>query len=546
MINDRLAPLCACALLTVVVTTLLAPDARAAARPPTADGGLRPCRAANRRRYENVPGPTEGVFGGGDGYRDFDNEADDDQAGANEDEYIPTFHADDKPKRGVRVASPPHNAIAVNNNDDGDDNADGDDDDENNNKPPYDNQKKVNSYPAAAAGNGLRMDTTSLFRNGETVELPTYVNVPVTLRCKFVPLDGSDNKFETIVESMYPGHANPAPQLHVPQPPDSHASRLLSQLIGSTNGWRGVVNKAVRPVRRAIDNRLARPVRLANFKDWEAPLPVNSGRRRYVANGDGWWDGSGITGGRRYGGDAIKLPVAALKCADERMQRFRDVRQDRRWLTEEQPEADQEPAERNLRENQLLEPQLTAEQDQPVELVDGQQIDDGQFVEQVKDDRPFEQSESSQSANQLGNGQQIEQFESGQQSEQLERGQSVEPVESGQPVEQVQSGQSIEQSENDQPSESGQFADRVKEDQPFEQLGSSRISDQADDRAAERVDGRMAELVDGRMAEQVDASRAEEQTAKWTTAVGSDYATVFRGIPVKTFMEHVITTPSTA
>lgn len=238
----------------------------------------RPCRAtaaaAGRRRHDEIV-KIDGEQDENDGEADYargeaaaaDNDNgdnDDGEAVSDDDEFVeeeqqppppaprrPVVLVDDQLKRGVRV---PSLTAAPNNR-------------------PYGKKWDRPPYPAVSgADNGLRMDTSLL--RGETVELPTYVNVPVTLRCKFVPLDGTDNKFETVVEAMYPGHADaPLP------PPDSHASQILKQLMGSVNGWRSVVNKSTRPVRRVVDNLYGRHHHRYshNHRGWqteEQPGPV--------------------------------------------------------------------------------------------------------------------------------------------------------------------------------------------------------------------------------------------------------------------------------
>lgn len=548
-------------LLATVAITLLAAYSETASKASTADGGWRPCRAVNRRRNDDIPSPTENAesdgYGGGFGHQNFDDEADDDddddESGENEDDYFPSFHEDEKPKRGVRVSSSLHNAIAAKNNND-------DDRDENNNSMPYGHHKKSIPYPTVTAGNGLRMDATSLFRNGETVDLPTYVNIPVTLRCKFVPSDKTNNKFETIVESMHPGHANSAElQQQTPPSSDLHTSRLLGQLLSSTNGWRGVVNNAVRPVRRVIDNRLARPVRLANFKNWEEPLPLrdwydeDNGRRRYVENGVGRWNGGGITGSRWYGQDVMGRQIAARQRAADRMHRFRNIHQNRQWLPEKQPEDGQEPVEKNPADHQLSVPQSAIEEDQSAEPVDDQQTDDSRSLVQVNDDRPFEQLESGQQFEQLENNQSVERVKDDEMFEQLESNQQFEPIENSQTVEQVKSGQSVEDVEESQPGQrfgSSKMSDQVDDrmaGRANEQAGDREVDHHADDRAADRVDDRANEPTDDRATKQVDDYGAQgKQTENWadTTTDISDYVTFFSDIPVKNFVKHVITTPS--
>ncbi|XP_050535091.1 probable serine/threonine-protein kinase kinX [Daktulosphaira vitifoliae] len=87
--------------------------------------------------------------------------------------------------------------------------------------------------------NAVRIDTSLL--NGESVELPTYINVPVTLKCKFVKVPGTDNKFETVVEGMYPGHTTTGSQL------DHPSSQILQQLMDTAEKWRGTIERSRNP-----------------------------------------------------------------------------------------------------------------------------------------------------------------------------------------------------------------------------------------------------------------------------------------------------------
>jgi len=309
----------------------------------------RPCRATmtgGRPRYdETVKSAAMDEDETDDGEQHYDRDEDD--GGLVEDEYGPpppsrplVAVADDKSKRGVRVL----NAVADN---------------------------RLHGKPFGRPpypGNGLRMDTSLL--RGETVELPTYVNVPVTLRCKFVPLDGTDdnNKFETVVEAMYPGHADTPPPA-----PDSHASRILKQLMGSADEWRDVVTKSTRPVRRVVDNYYG-------FRAAEPPPPVaDHGRLRFDASG-------------RH--------VAVRQRAAERLQRFYDARPDhyyyhRRSQVEQQPdvvEEDNEPlSESEQSEDRSAEEPIQVENqlinDRKTERFDG---DDDQRVNRV-DDRTAEE-----------------------------------------------------------------------------------------------------------------------------------------------------------
>lgn len=139
--------------------------------------------------------------------------------------------------------------------------------------------------PPQRRAEGVRVADASSLLDGETLELPTYVNVPVTLRCKFVPVRGADNKFEAVVEAMYPGHgAAPAGPPPVPAAGDDddrvaaitaetedRSSGIIKQLFGSAEGWRGVGSKPSRPVRRVVGSEDPFAVRLPATR-W-SPLP---------------------------------------------------------------------------------------------------------------------------------------------------------------------------------------------------------------------------------------------------------------------------------
>ncbi|KAE9545682.1 hypothetical protein AGLY_001225 [Aphis glycines] len=212
-------PWTAATLLAAMWTTLTwTSSAAAAAAVATKTNEWRPCRAAGHRRYDEEVLRNYGDGGGSSdpgyfditgGGEDGDDDGDDGGEGETSAEDKNTdgdgrhfrFPVDDKPKRG---ASKPYEKK----------------------QDPY--RPAASSY-AVDSGNGLRVDTTLL--RGETIELPTYVNVPVTLRCRFEPVDGTDDKFDTVVEAMYPGHRD-AP----PPPRRSHAHRILKQLMGSGTG----------------------------------------------------------------------------------------------------------------------------------------------------------------------------------------------------------------------------------------------------------------------------------------------------------------------
>ena len=60
-----------------------------------------------------------------------------------------------------------------------------------------------------------------------------------------------DDKFNTVVEAMYPGHRD-AP----PPPPGSHAFRILKQLMSSADGWRAYFHQ---PWEHRRDNNIHDP-----------------------------------------------------------------------------------------------------------------------------------------------------------------------------------------------------------------------------------------------------------------------------------------------
>lgn len=260
-----------------------------------AAGGCRPCRAVDRRLYDELRQSVEedeADGDGGDGGGDDGDDDDDDRSAAGNviDPYRRYQYAaaDGQPRRGVR--RPTLHAAAATAT-----------------VAPVVRQGRP--YDRRTSGNGLRVpDDTALLRGGETVELPTYVNVPVTLRCRFAPLDGTDDKFETVVESVYPGHADaPPPSV------GSRASRILRQLVASS------ADRNARPVRRVPDDRFAQartswPVlyRRRDDDDVDDRRPVN--RPRPEGERYGVED---YRGRRPYAGDAIGRQIAARRLAVE-------------------------------------------------------------------------------------------------------------------------------------------------------------------------------------------------------------------------------------
>lgn len=500
----------------------------------------RPCRAASRRRYEEiVPTAVAGDAEDGNFGTEDDGGGGDDEELIDDDDYVQSwrppplqsFSMDDKLKRGIRVAPPAQNKLL---------------------------EKKFDrpQHPVPSApGNGLRMDMSLL--RGETVELPTYVNVPVTLRCKFVPLDGTQNKFETIVEAMYPGHADSSPL-----PPDSHASQILKQLMGSVDGWRGIVNKSTRPVRRVIENQLGRWATWPPINYADRPLTPPATRFRYNVRREG--------GGRPHGTDVYGQQIATQLRAAERTQWFHEgggVRQldHHPWHSEKRVGGHQD--EERLAKNQLIDEQPPTEQiddQQPAEQIDDQQpaeqIDDQQPTEQIYD-QPTDRHDNRQA------GERVQQFHDARQdfdgwhpehgpeiNEQVIRDQmddrpAATRIRATEHLQQFQSAHQDLHGWHPEHRPKNVVQEQVNNGQDeLQQTKSGRkVIDQSfKPFAVYQSNGRAAEdgndhqdVQDGSQAEELDPLMPEiTTTAKW------DYATFGRGIPIRTFMEQGSTTPS--
>lgn len=403
----------------------------------------RPCRAAGHRRYdEEVLGKYGG--GGGASYEEFAG-GDEDDGESEEDEvdnqdggrgYI-RLPVDDKPKRGAVV------------------------------KPYEKRQPEVH----AASANSIRVETSLL--RGETIELPTYVNVPVTLRCRFEPVDGTDDKFETVVEAMYPGHRDGPPPT-----PGSHASRILKQLMGSMDGWRGITHGSVRPVRRASGNRYGR---LA----WPAQVDeMDSG-----------------------GDDPVGRQIAARQRAADRMRRYHDFRQDPSWPERFHGQSvrllqrfdDGRPVVvRRLSENQLFE-------DQEAEKFYDRQID-GRRAERVYDRWVEPQTDELQQEERVDGLPQEERVDG------LPQGETVDNLPQGERVDDLQ------QEEGDEDRLQGEgFDDRVQVDgRPAEQVFDRQVVPQIDElQQGERVDDfQQGEKFDDQQAEQVYNQQVDGRQAE--------------------------------
>jgi len=469
-----------------------------------------PCRAASHRRYDEEVLRNNG--GGGDhGYEDFagggggddddddgETDADDDYKddgdgdGGGGDEGYFRSSVDDKMKRGAFKQY----------------------------------EKKADLYrsvaPAsyasdAASGNGMRVDTSLL--RGEAIELPTYVNVPVTLKCRFEPVEGTVDKFDTVVEAMYPGHRD-AP----PPPPSSHASRILKQLMGSVDGWRGVAHNSGRSVRRASGNRF--------------------GRREWPARDDEYGGGSGSpTVQLDDGYDQVAWNTLARQRAVDRMRRIQDPRQDFHW-----PEWFREQSNRLLQQrfgdlpvavrkqsgNQMIEEQ-EAEQDVYDHGVDEPQV--AQAYDQQVDGRQAEQDYDQQV-----DGRQVAKVYDQQVEPILHDFRRVESVDGSRQVESVDDSQQVESVEDSRQVESVDDSQQVERADDQLQLDRGQVEDRA---AAEEVDDRRVPnvnlLVDGQqLRRDMTATTAPEAA----TTVISDFVKFRKGIPVMTYVEHAYTTDS--
>jgi len=475
------------AVLLAAMWTLTWTSGAAAAAVAAKTNEWRPCRAAGHRRYDEEVIKNHGGSGGSSdpGYFDITGggeEDDDDDGGGGggggetiaEDDHKNTdgdggyfrFPVDDKPKRG---ASKPY-------------------------------EKKQDQYRPAAtsyaadSGNGLRVDTTLL--RGETIELPTYVNVPVTLRCRFEPVDGTDDKFDTVVEAMYPGHRD-AP----PPPPGSHAHRILKQLMGSVDGWRGVAHNSIRSVRRASGNRFGRREWPPGDDDhydtaseqrddqmffWNALARQRAAERIRRIHGDSRRD----TGGwpEKFLGQSARL-----------LQRFDDRPvATRRWSENRLIEDPQEP-ERNVYDQQI-------DGGRPKQIYDLQaepQIDDVQPVESDDDSQRVESVDDSQQAESYDESQQIESVDDSQQAESFDESQQVDDQSQVEPVE-----------------------DRA-------------AVEDVDDR---RVQSRSLPVAAQHLQYEITAATSAPEIA---TTITSDIEKFHKGIPTRTYTEHAYTTDST-
>ncbi|KAL4148080.1 hypothetical protein QTP88_002384 [Uroleucon formosanum] len=501
--NGRRAGVVCCgraAVLAAVWTALVwtcCADAAATAE----SNDWRPCRAAGHRRYDedvhrnNVrDGPGYEDFTGGDddgdgGETDADDDYNDDGGGS--DEGYSRLPVDDKSKRGAIKQYEK--------------------------KPDLHRPAAPASYPIdAAAANGMRVDTTLL--RGETIELPTYVNVPVTLKCRFEPVAGTVDKFDTVVEAMYPGHRG-AP----PPPPSSHASRILKQLMGSVEGWRGVTHNSVRSVRRASGNRF--------------------GRREWPARGDDEV-GDGFSAAQHDGGyNQVAWNILARQRAAERMRRIHDTNQDFYW-----PEWFQEQSARLLQQringypvagrkqskNQLIEEQ-EAEQDVYDHGFDDPQV--AQVYDQQIDGRQAEQGYDGQVESNIYDAKQVESADDSQQIESVDETRQVESIDDTRQVESIDDdSQQVKRFDDSQQVE----ADNVQMQLNGRQV--ERVEDRAD---AEEVDDRRAQggslPVDG---QQLQLDTKAMTSPEPTTAAISDFAKFRKGIPVRTYVEHAYTTDS--
>lgn len=403
------------------------------------------------------------------------------------DEYQPSFAVDDKPKRGAWLtsvaASVPQNGVGKTSQ---------------NSVGKTLHEKKFDRppsspYPSVGPGNGLHLEDTPLLR-GETVDLPTYVNVPVTLRCRFTPLNGGNgNKFETVVEAMYPGHADSPPP-----PADSYASRVINQLMNSVDGWRDVVGKYSRPVRRVIE--LGRhtawpPVDSADDGDAEdddlARRRITPSRRRYEE-------------------------IEARRQVAERLHRFWNDRQ-RPSDTVKCPKAKRNDwnrvGDRRPVELQRFEEDLPDEN----QLLIDQQVDGQAYEQQVYDQQVYDQQVDGEAYDQQVDVQAYDQQVDGQTYDQQ--------------VDQQVYGQAYDQQVDEQVYDQ-QVVDHVTVDQTDDQQPGDRTT-------SEEVDERR--FPDKRPTEEPHP----KMTVPYTTSTPKwDYVTFGKDMPVRTYMEHVMTTPS--
>jgi len=465
----------------------------------------RPCRAASHRRYDEEVLRNDG--GGGPRYEDFtdvggdddvvdgvDGEADDDYKddgnGGGGDEGYFRSPVDEKPKRGAFKQY----------------------------------EKKADLYRSAAtshgadaaSGNGMRVDTSLL--RGETIELPTYINVPVTLKCRFEPVDGMVDKFNTVVEAMYPGHRD-AP----PPPPSSHASRILKQLMGSVDGWRGVAHNSGRSVRRATGNRY--------------------GRREWPARDDEFGGGSGSpTVQLDDGYDQVAWNTLARQRAVDRMRRIQDSRQDFHWpewfheqstRLLQQRFGDRPVAVRKPSGNQLIEEQV-AEEDVYDHGVDDPQV--VQIYDQQVDGQQAEQSYDLQVEPKVHDLRQVESVDNSQQ---------IESVDDSQQIENVDDSQQVESFDDSQQVENVDYPQQVERDDDQLQLDGRQVKRIEDRAAAEEVDDRRMPSVNLPVeGQQLQRDMTATTAPEVTSTVISDFVKFRKGIPVMTYVEHAYTTDS--
>ncbi|KAF0763788.1 protein split ends-like [Aphis craccivora] len=489
------------AMLLAAMWTLTWTSSAAAAAVASKTNEWRPCRAAGHRRYDEEVLRNYGDGGGGSGgssdpgYFDIagggeqdDDDNDDDGGGEGETSSAEDkntggggyfrFPVDDKPKRG---ASKPYEKK----------------------QDPY--RPAASSY-AVDSGNGLRVDTTLL--RGETIELPTYVNVPVTLRCRFEPVDGTDDKFDTVVEAMYPGHRD-AP----PPPPGSHAHRILKQLMGSVDGWRGVAHNSARSVRRASGNRFGRREWPPGDDDydtaseqrddqtffWNALARQRAAERMRRIHGD--------SRGRDVGG----WPEKFLGQSARLLQRFDD----------------RPVATRRWSENQLIEDPQEPERDVYDQQFDGgrpEQVYDLQAEPQIDDSRQVESVDDSQQIESVDDSQQIESVDDSQQAESYDESQQIESVDDSQQAESFDDSQQVES-----------FDDRSQAE-PVEDRAA------VEDVDYRRVQSRSLPVAGQQLQDDMTTATSAPEIA---TTITSDIEKFHKGIPTRTYTEHAYTTDST-